>query len=58
VKGAVEWGAVTTFDPATDVTADMLPMQGRAISIEIKWAAGTSGRIDGYKLELEQVSEF
>lgn len=58
VKGAVTWSDVTTFDPATDVTADILPMQGRAISLEIKWAAGTSGRIDGYKLELEPVSEF
>jgi hypothetical protein len=58
VDGAVEWGAAVSYNPATDLHADMRPMQGRAIAIEISWTAGTSGRIDGYKFEVEAVSEF
>lgn len=57
VDGPLTWGAVTAFNPATDITADILPVTGRAIAVEFSCASGASWRIDGYKLSVDPVGD-
>lgn len=56
VNGGVSWGASTAFDPATEVTADVPPVSGRALSVE--FSGSESWRIDGYKMQLEKLGQF
>lgn len=57
-SGSTTWITAVSFDPSTDITADCFPISGRALSIEFNWAAGVFGRLEGYKKELEPISEF
>jgi hypothetical protein len=56
VEGAVSFNAPVVFDPSIGVFSDpALPKSGRAIALEI---SGSDFRLDGYKINVEDVGEF
>lgn len=56
VNGSVGWGAYVEFNPSAEVTADVAPISGRALSVEF---TSTNGfRLDGYKLDLVKLGQF
>lgn len=57
VNGATSWGDVVAFDPSRELTADILPVTGRATSVEFSTTASVAWRIDGYKMEVSPVGD-
>lgn len=55
VDGPVTWGPVSVYDPSLMVTADILPITGRANAIEFSTSGGVSWRLDGYKMDIDPV---
>lgn len=65
VDGAISWGSYYSFDPTTGeitrplgVTADPLPVAGRAISIEFSTTASVDWGLSGYKINIEALGMF
>jgi hypothetical protein len=58
VDGPVSWSDISSFDPSTDITADMLPVNGRAVAVEFSCSSGASWGLDGYKIDIDPVGNF
>lgn len=58
VNGPVTWGSYTSFDPSSQITADILPVSGRANAVEFSTEGGVSWRIDGYKTDVVKLGRF
>lgn len=65
VNGTITWGSYYSFDPSTGaitpplgVTADPLPLSGRSISVEWRTVNDSAWRIDGYKVDVQQMGMF
>lgn len=57
VDGPVTWGSIAEFDPTVTRAADNDPVAGAAIGFEIS-QSGRFWRVDGYKLQIEQLGMF
>lgn len=55
VDGPIQWGATTTYDPATQKFCDPEWKSGNTVGFEI---VGSSWRMDGYKVEIVPLGKF
>lgn len=55
VNGSTSWGDSVSFNPSSELTADILPTSGRSISVEFSTTGNISWRIDGYKIEIDSI---
>lgn len=56
IKGAVTWTDPVTYDPEQDMYADVDPISGRALAMEIKGPPGW--KVLGYKIEIAPLGDF
>ena len=57
VDGPITWGPPVSFDPSLSRVTDNNPIAGAAIGFEVS-QAGLFWRMDGYKLQVEQLGIF